>query len=168
MLKFINLLCFFLIYSSLVAQKAFFYKNNAAELSKYSYFFMFNGYDITSPFINKNSLELNNNKYFILYNELSLKSLNIMLESKEEGTIFINLYEGSTFSYLAIIPKGYKKKKLKGRYLILDMIDGNDKSLIWRGWIDLKKLKANDERSLYQKAISLIMFNFSLEPTVIE
>lgn len=172
MLKFMQLIGVFIIYLSTYSQKAFFYKNSDFAPNKYRYFLIdnphFDTHDITSPFINIDDYTINENKCFILYYEVSLKNLTIIDGESADMTILMNMYEDVFFNDSILIPKDYKKKKLKGKCLILDMIDGGNKSLIWRGWIDLKKIKAKDEYSFYQKAISLILLNFTVEPTIIE
>lgn len=172
MVKFMQLIGLFLIYLSAYGQKAFFYQNSALDLNKYSYFLIENStfevHDITNPFINIMNIKDNENKYFILYNEVSLKNFTIIDGESGYMTILMNIYEGSSFNDSILMPKDYKKKKLKGNHLILDMTDGGSKSLIWRGWIDLKKIRAKDKYTLYQRAISLILLNFSIEPAIIE
>lgn len=172
MLKFTHLIGFFLIYLSAYGQKATYYKCPNVNFNTYSSFYMLNtpldAHDITSPFINRKDFKQNESNYFILYNELSLKNLTILDGESEHGTLLFNLYEGNTFNSGVIAPKGYKSKKLKGNNLIIDIMDGGDKSLLFRGWIELKRIKATNDYSRYQKGISLILLNFSIEPVVIE
>ncbi len=172
MLKFVQLIGFFLIYLSASGQKVFFYRNATVEFNKFNHFFIQNSpldvHDMASPYLKKSDLVINESKYFILYNEVSLKNLTILDGESENGTLLINMYEGMQFADLPNPPKGYKKKKIKSNHLIIDIINGADKSLIWRGWIELKKIKATDDYQLYQKAISLILLNFAIDPVISE
>lgn len=172
MLKFFTLISFLCFYLSTSAQKAFYYQDNSVELNKYTYFYMVNStidaHELTDPFIDKRSLYINNMKFFILYNELSLKNLTLIDGESGSGTILWDLYEGSSFNEKTLTPSAYKRKKLKGNFLIIDALDGANSTLIWRGWIDLKKVKAPNTYSQYQKAICLILLNFRITPTIIE
>lgn len=172
MLKFTHLIGFFLIYLSVNAQKASCYKSPNVNFNTYASFYMLNSpldaHDITSPFINRKDFKQNESNYFILYNELSLKNLTILDGESEHGTLLFNLYEGNAFSTEGIAPIGYRKKKLKGNNLIIDIMDGGDKTLLFRGWIELRRIKAANDYSRYQKGISLILLNFIIEPVIIE
>jgi len=171
MVKIISLLIFTGFYFTAFGQKAAFYKNPETDLNKYSWFYLPEGpmdaHDLTNPFIDKLNLEINKYSTFVLYNELSLKNLTILDGNGGEGTLKIDMYEGADFKP-ANAPLGYKTKKIKGRILILDMVDPNTQQLVWRGWIDLKKIKAPNERQQYQKAICAILCNFKIEPVIAE
>lgn len=171
MVKIISLLIFFGFYFTAFGQKASYYKNPETDLNKYSWFYLPEGpmdaHDLTNPFLDKLSLDVNKYGIFILYNELSLKNLTILDGNGGTGTLKIDLYEGSAFKSVNT-PPGYKVKKLKGRILMIDMIEPSTQTLVWRGWIDLKKVKAGTERLRYQKAINAILYNLKIEPVIVE
>jgi hypothetical protein len=172
MLKFFTLIGFFLIYFSGHAQKAFYFQDKDVDLNKFSYFYLANSpmdaHELVDPFLDKNKLDANKYMFFALYNEASLKNLTIIDGSSEFLTLIFNLYEASSFDQSTFLPMSYKPKKIKGNFLILDILNGANKTLVWRGWIDLKKIKATEVYTLYQKAIHQIFLNFTIEPTVIE
>lgn len=175
MLKFFTFISFWAFYLSAQAQKAAYYHDPAADLNKYTYFYMGNAtldaHELTNPFIHKNELKDHEIMEFILYNELSLKNLTLIDGRSDVGTICCNVYTGGVFDEKPILPAGYKKKKLKGNFLILDLLDEGNHQLVWRGWMDLKKIKGGktmEAYTLYQKAICLILLNFKINPTIIE
>jgi len=172
MLKFLSFISFTFIYLSASAQKASYYVDKTIDLNKYNYFFLANcpidPHDLTSPYLNKSSLNSTEMGYFILYNEFSLKNLVIIDGHAEKGTLQINFYEGGSFDAGTPTPPGYKPKKLSRSHLIIDMIDGGTKTLVWRGWIDLSKIKSSNSYQLYQKGISSILNNFHIEPVISE
>ena len=172
MVKFFSLIGFLLIYLPVYSQKASYYKDAATDFHTFSYFYLLNcpldAHELTDPFLDKKSLNNNEINYFIIYNEMSLKNLTLIDGEGSTGTLLINLYEGSSFNDQVTTPSGYKKKKLKGKNLVIDIQNGANKTLVWRGWIDLAKIKATDAYALYQKAIYNILQNFTIEPTIIE
>ncbi len=169
MVKFISLLILSSIYFSVFGQKASYYKDPNTDLNKYNWFYLPDGpldaHDLTNPFLDKSSLDINKYSIFILYNELSLKNLTILDGNGGEGTLKIQLYEGSAFKPVNA-PLGYKSKKLKGRILILDIMNPSNDTLVWRGWIDLKKVKAPNEKQQYQKSICAILNNLVINPVI--
>jgi hypothetical protein len=175
MLKFFTFISFWTFYFSAQAQKAAYFQDRTADLNKYTYFYMGNAtldaHELTDPFIKKSELKDNEIIDFIAYNELSLKNLTLIDGKSNIGTLCFNFYQGSAFDEKPILPIGYKKKKLKGNFLILDVLDEGNHQLVWRGWMDFKKLKGAktmNTYTLYQKAICLILLNFKINPTVIE
>jgi hypothetical protein len=172
MVKFIHLIGFFLIYLSASAQKPFYFLDQEAKLNTHNFFFILNNpldaHDLTSPYINKKKLNDNEIKYFILYNELSLKNLTIIDGEAEDLTLIVNIYEGGAFDQKVPAPYSYKKKKIKGRQLIIDIVSGTTKLLVFRGWIDLDKMKTTDHYKLYQRAICLILSNFKIDPVLVD
>lgn len=172
MLKFLSLLSFTLFYLSASAQKVSYYIDKTVNLNKYNYFYLNNStidaHDLTNPYLNKNSLSVNEISYFIAYNELSLKNLTIIDDHADNGTFFVNLYEAALFDATITTPPTFKSKKLKKNSLIIDMVDGGSKMLIWRGWVDISKIKANSQYERYQKAISSVLSKFKIEPVIAE
>jgi hypothetical protein len=170
MLKFLSFISFTLIYLSASAQKVSSYFDKTIDFNKYNYFFMancpINIHNLTSPYIDKKNLKGNEIGYFILYNELSLKNLVIIDDHAEIGTLQIYLYEGSSFDASISTPVGYKPKKLTRPHFIIDMIDGGSKTLVWRGWIDLSKIKSSGPYQHYQKGITAILNNFHIQPVI--
>jgi hypothetical protein len=168
MVKIISLLAFMGIYFSAFGQKASYYTDPAANLNTYQWFYMPNSsldaHAITNPFLDKKSLNDLDNLYFILYNELSLKNLTILDGNGPEGTLEAYIYEGSNFAN-QLTPLGYKTRKIKGRYLIIDFLNASNHVLVWRGWLDLKKMKGTLYQQ-YQKAITLILTNLKIEPVI--
>ncbi len=172
MLKFIYLIGFFLIYLSASSQKAYYFIDEEAKLNAYNYFYVENNpldaHDITNPHLNKKELNDTEIKYFILYNEVSLKNLTILDGAAEERCFIIYMYEGSAFDEKIPAPSSYKKKKIKGNQFIIDITSGSTKLLVFRGWIDLSKIKTTDTYRLYQRAICLILSNFKIDPIISE
>ena len=169
MLKLFTLISFLLINFSIAAQKASYYIDKSVDLNKFTNFYLLNcpldAHDLTSPFINKNNLNVKENNYYVLYNELSLKNLTIIDGESTESTFLINLYEGSSFDATVLKPADYKPKRIKGPHLILDIVSGKNKTLVWRGWINVKKIKS---ANITQKAIYLILLNLNLVPVIVE
>lgn len=169
MLKISQLIGLLLFSLSGSAQKAFYYQEKSVDLNKFNDFYIqdspIDAYELTSPFINKMALQDDNNKYFILYNELSLKNLTIMHVNNIDKELLISIHlEGNYLCGCAISSNYYKKKKAKKGDLVIDIVDGASKTLVWRGWTDLKKIKSTNAYSLYQKAISLILINLKIDP----
>jgi hypothetical protein len=169
MLKLFTLLCFLIINFSIVAQKASYYVDKTIDLNNFTNFYLLNcpldAHDLTNPFIDKTLLNKQENNYFALYNELSLKNLTIIDGESTESTFLVNLYESSSFDATVSTPIDYKPKRIKGPHLILDIISGANNKLVWRGWINLKKIKSSN---VTQKAIYLILLNFRIEPVIVE
>ncbi len=80
-----------------------------------------------------------------------------------EKVFEVLLYEGSDFEKRTT-PPGYKPKKLKGRFLILDILNSVNETLVWRGWIDLKKIKSTHPNEISRKAICALLTNLKIEP----
>lgn len=171
MAKIISLLGFMMIYFSTWGQKASYYIDPAADLNKFAYFYMpassLDAHELTNPFLVKNDLNDNNRKDFVLYNELSLKNMTLLDGHGGEKVIEVYLYEGSGFVHRTT-PLGYRSKKLKGKFLILDVLNSANETLIWRGWIDLKKIKGFSPSEINRKAIIAILTNLKIEPVITE
>jgi hypothetical protein len=171
MVKTISLLIFMGIYFSAYGQKASYYIDSGTDLNKFPSFYMpsssLDAHDLTDPFLNKKSLSDNNYKDFVIYNELSLKNLTIIDGHGGEGVFEVYMYEGSAFEKRTT-PLGYKSKKLKGQFLVIDILNSGNQVLVWRGWIDLKKVKADSTNQKYQKAICCLLANLKIEPEMTE
>lgn len=141
-------------------------------MNKYNYFYLENCpidvHDLTSPYFDKFSLKNNEINYYILYNEFSLNNLTIVDGHVDMGALQINIYQGTFFDKNTLTPLGYKPKKLKKTNLVIDLVDGGTKILVWRGWIDLSKIKSSNTYQLYQKAIATILGNFHIQPVISE
>lgn len=172
MLKFIYLTSLFLICLNLNAQRARFYKNPSIDFNQFTYFYIQNNpvdaHDINSPFINKMLFTDIENKCYSLYYELSLKNMTIIDGESINKTILVNIYEGIDFDNMVKTTADYKNKKIKTQHLMIDILDGSNNTLIFRGWIALKNKKAISNYDLYQKAIYLILYNFKIDPVIIE
>jgi hypothetical protein len=171
MVKIISLLGFLTIYFSAWGQKASYYIDPSANLNQFQHFNMPGSSlmpaELTHPFLDKSKLNYNNRRDFALYNELSLKNLSFLPEKSDDSVLEVFLYEAASFENRTT-PKGYKSKKLKGQFLILDMLNSSNHTLVWRGWIDLKKIKAITPAEKNQKAMIAILTNLKIEPAIIE
>lgn len=172
MVKYLFFLSFIFIYLSASAQKASYYTDKTVDLNKFNYFFLANcpidAHDLTSPYLDKNSLKDSEIGHFIIYNEFSLKNLTIIDGHAESNSLSVNLYEAVLFDPNTQTPAGYKPKKLTKTNLIIDLVDGGSKLLVWRGWIDLSRVKSANSYELYQRAISAILCNFHIQPVIAE
>ncbi len=171
MLKIISLIGFLGFYFSAFGQKASYYKDASVDMNQFQFFYMPNStldaHNLTNPFLDKKSLNDTDYWYFSLYNELSLKNMTLLDGHGGVGAFEIFIYEGSTFEK-RISPIGYKPKKIKGRFLVIDAVNSTNETLVWRGWIDLKKIKNASGYRLYQRAICLLLTNLKIEPVITE
>lgn len=172
MLKFFSSVGFLLIYLSASAQKASYYIDRSVDLNSFNYFYIEDSltdvHDLTSPYLIKSNLKSNQMSTFILYNELSLKNLTIIDDHADIGTLLIHFYEDIKFDPLVKTPTGYKSKKLAKKSFVIDMVNGGTGQLVWRGWIDQKKIRATDDYQRYQKGITCILKNFLIQPVIHE
>lgn len=162
MLKIFTLIGLTLIYFVGYGQKAFYYQDKSTDLNKYDQFYLLNNplnfKEITSPYLQQSNLKDKSANYFILYNEAGLKNLQLSDSENLETVLLMNLYEGSSFDATIKNPQDYKPPKLNGRFLILDILTPTTKTLLWRGWINMKKVKSTKP---YQRAIYLLLANFT-------
>lgn len=173
MLKIITLIGFLCLTIGGFAQKANYFIADPTHINSHRYFYLSNCnidiHDLTSPFINKmDVLKSKEGKYFILYYELSLKNMMIIDSDKEPTAVIINFYEANEFDNKMVYPPSYKVKKIRTSHFILDIVSAGSGNLIYRSWMDSKKIKLPRGFNREQHAITLLLKGFTIQPLPLE
>jgi len=159
MRKLFFILSIIFIYLPLNGQKASFYQDKSVNLNTYTSFYLLNtpidAHDLSGAYLNKSIFNDNEYMYFATYYELSLKNIVVVDGENMINCFHVKPYISNKFDHLPT-PLSYKIPKIKSNTLVIDLVDASTKTLVWRGWINLDKIKTKDQRLKITNGIHLI------------